>query len=75
MKNRYGACMHSKMTCCRRVIHLWMRIERRSRLVRAFYISQIDDADGQYIYRDQEDEATIGALSNTNGNESSRSGE
>lgn len=28
-----------------------------------------------FIYRDQEDEATIGALSNTNGNESSRSGE
>jgi hypothetical protein len=29
----------------------------------------------QYTYRDQEDEITIGALSNTNGNESSRSGE
>ena len=27
------------------------------------------------IYRDQEDETTTGAVSNSNGNESSRSGE
>ena len=28
-----------------------------------------------YLYRDQEDETTTGALSNSNGNESPRSGE
>ena len=38
------------------------------------FLPQVDDADGN-IYRDQEDETTTGALSNSNGNESSRSRE
>jgi hypothetical protein len=49
-KSLYGAYMRFKMICCRRVIHLWMRIERRSQRVSDFFLSSYHRFDEGYIH-------------------------